>query len=331
MFERLRRPLVLILAAIVPLLARPASAADVAPARAEEVTYTSGDVPLAATLLLPPGPGPFPGAVLVHGSGTSSRSNAWTSAYAEALVARGVAVLHPDKRGSGASGGDWRSATFVDLADDTVAGVRVLRDHAAVDAALVGVIGFSQGGYVVAVAAARSAEVAFAIDVSGSVVPMVEQIGDEIRLMGTREGLTADQLAAVATIHREGARYALRGGPWDAYAGALAAAKAGPIGTTEVVRGFPATPDSPKWGFLKTIGDFDPLPYWREVEVPVLFLYGGRDENVDVFRSADVIERELTPAGLPYSLLLFRNNGHALFRDDAMDFVARWIRDRGAD
>ena len=37
--------------------------------RAEEVRFANGDVTLAGTLLLPPGPGPHPACVIVHGSG----------------------------------------------------------------------------------------------------------------------------------------------------------------------------------------------------------------------------------------------------------------------
>jgi pimeloyl-ACP methyl ester carboxylesterase len=111
----------------------------------------------------------------------------------------------------------------------------------------------------------------------------------------------------------------------------LAEAKAGRLGGMEIVEGFPTEPDASAWAFLRTLGDFDPMPYWREVRVPVLFLYGGRDENVDVYKSARLIEDELTATDLAYSLLLFRNNGHALFRDDAMDFIARWVHDGGTD
>ena len=311
-----------------PVQAQPDAGVESIP---EEVAYTSEGVSLAATVLTPPGPGPFPAVVVVHGSGSSDRSNPWTSAYATALVERGVAVLHPDKRGSGASGGDWREATFADLAGDALAGVDVLRAHPRIDSARVGVIGFSQGGHVVPLAATRSPDVAFVINISGSVVPMTEQIGDEVRLMGEREGLTENELGALQALHERAVRYALSGEGWDAYAAALAEAEDRPMGRSDAVGGFPAAPDSPAWALLGTLGDFDPLPYWREVGVPALFLYGGRDENVDVFKSADLIEEELTPAGLAYSLLLFRNNGHALFRGDAMDFIARWIHDGGVD
>lgn len=298
---------------------------------AEEVTFSNGDISLAGTLLLPSGSGPFPGVVIAHGSGSSDRSNPWTSAYADALVKRKIAVLHPDKRGAGASAGNWREATFLDLAGDAVAGLNLLGARPEVDTARIGLIGFSQGGHIVPVAATQSSAVSFVVNVSGSVVPMMEQIGDELRKMAEQEGFTGDQVETILSIHAHSAQYVLTGENWETYATALAEAKQGPMGGSEVVEGFPTDPDSPTWEFLRTIGNFDPLPYWQAVRVPTLFLYGGRDENVDVYKSADIIEESLTPAGLPYSLLLFRNNGHALFRDDAMDFIARWISDAGVD
>lgn len=50
---------------------------------------------------------------------------------------------------------------------------------------------------------------------------------------------------------------------------------------------------------------------------------------MDAYKSTNLIEEALTPSGLAYDLLLFRNNVHALFREDAMDFIARWIQDAG--
>lgn len=297
----------------------------------KEVAYSSGDVMLAGTLMVPSGNGPFPAVAIIHGSGSSDRSNAWTAAYAAALVERGIVVLHPDKRGSGESGGNWSEASFLDLADDAVAALHLLQDEVSVDSTRVGLIGFSQGGHVAPVAATRSSVARFVINVSGSVVPILDQIGDELRKMGQREGLSAEELNTVRSLHVHAVNYALDRENWAVYSVALEEAKGGTLGKTKVVDGFPTDPDSGAWEFLRTIGNFDPLPYWREVEVPTLFIYGGRDENVDVFKSTDIIEGSLTSAGLPYDLLLFGNNGHAIFREDAMDFMARWIHNGGTD
>lgn len=324
-------PLLLLCFYIAFAPATHAQSLDEAENSSRAVSYSSGEVLLAGTLSLPRGKGPFPAVAIIHGSGSSDRSNPWTAAYASALVERGVAVLHPDKRGSGESGGNWREASFSDLADDAVAAVHLLRADVSVDSTRVGLIGFSQGGHVAPVAATRSSATRFVINVSGSVVPILDQIGDELRKMGQREGLSARGLRTIQLLHGRAVDYALTGENWAAYSAALAEAKRGTWGKTEVVEGFPTNPESGAWEFLRTIGNFDPLPYWSEVRVPTLFIYGGRDENVDVFKSADIIEESLTSAGLPYDLLLFGNNGHAIFREDAMDFMARWIHNGGTD
>lgn len=295
-----------------------------------DVTYSSGSTELAATILTPEGQGPFPAVVLVHGSGSSDRSNPWTAAYASALAERGVAVLHPDKRGSGASSGDWTSASFEILARDAVAAVGALIAAPSIDTSRIGLIGFSQGGHIVPLAASMSPDVDLVVNISGSVIPIMEQIGDELQLMARREGLSDEEAALVARIHERGVDFVLHGeSEWDAYIDALRSADG--ISDTDVVSGFPTEQSSPTWAFLRTIGNFDPLPIWQTLDVPTVFIYGGRDTNVDVFKSADIIEESLSDSGLPYSLLLFRNNGHALYRDDVMAFLARWVHDGGSD
>lgn len=279
---------------------------------------------------LPPGEGPFPGVVLVHGSGDSDRSNPWTSAWAAALVERGVAVLHPDKRGCGESGGDWRSATLSDLAGDAAAAVDALRAQAGVDPRRVGVFGFSQGGQVVAEVAARTEGPAFAIDLSGATAPIDQQIADEVALMAERAGLSLAARERVLRANALALDHALRGTGWPEYLATLHELDEGPWGQSDIVTGFPRDPDDPAWAHLRAIAGYDPMPYWTRAKIPVLFVFGGRDERIRVDRSMERIRRELGDADRNVTVLLFQPNGHALYRDDTADFIARWIRDGGA-
>ncbi len=169
------------------------------------------------------------------------------------------------------------------------------------------------------------------VDVSGSVVPLREQIGDEIRQTALAEGRSEEELKTLRELNELGMRYALQDEGWQEYSGALIAAKHTSLKDSEVLGGFPETRDHPIWGFLRTVGDFDPLPYWEKVKVPALFLYGGRDRNVDTRKSAAIVENTLFSPEKSLSLLFFGKNGHGLFRDDAMDFLVRWIGDKGID
>jgi len=294
-----------------------------------ELRFAGDGAELVADLLLPAGAGPFPGAVIVHGSGASDRGNQWSAAWAEALAARGVAVLHPDKRGSGASGGRWQGADLGQLAADARAGLARLAAESAVDPARCGLIGFSQGGQIAPLAADTTA--AFAVCVSGSLVPMLEQLGDELLADGRREGLDDSGLAALLAVHDRAGAWLLGAGGWEAYAAARAEALAGPLAGSGTGAAFPDSPGAPAWEILRAFASYDPLPAWRTLRAPALFVYGGRDGRVEVAKSVDILQRELLAGDRRATLLLSGANGHALFREDALDFVSRWIRDGGAD
>lgn len=62
-------------------------------------------------------------------------------------------------------------------------------------------------GHIIPVAASSSPSVAFVINVSGSVASMMEQIGDELRLMAEREGLMSNEVAINQSIHEHAVQY----------------------------------------------------------------------------------------------------------------------------
>jgi alpha-beta hydrolase superfamily lysophospholipase len=103
--------------------------------------------------------GKHPAVILVHGSGAENR--AYVLPFARFLVRRGAAVLGYDKRGVGGSTGDWKTASFEDLADDVVAAFEYLKSRRDIDPAQIGLLGVSQAGWVMPLAAVRAKNVAF--------------------------------------------------------------------------------------------------------------------------------------------------------------------------
>src|SRR5262245_60792468 len=77
---------------------------------AEEVRWKSGDIELVVTFYLPEGNGPFPAAVMLHGSGSLTRNDPLYKEHAERMAQAGLAFLVYDKRGVGNSTGDWKKA-----------------------------------------------------------------------------------------------------------------------------------------------------------------------------------------------------------------------------
>lgn len=287
------------------------SAAGATALREEAVTYKSGNVALAGLLLLPQGAGPHPAAVIVQGSGESDRTNAWARAISESIAEAGYAVLLTDKRGSGASGGEWRTVGFEVLAEDALAGVSYLASRPAIDKSRIGLVGLSQGGRVVPVAAAKSDAVAFAINLVGDAVSFAEQSAHEMANVA-RQAKLPDPMAEQVMQLNAAAGRALLTGDWNDYARLREAGLAAPW--ARVARGFPPVGD-PVWIFYAKAFAFDPMPYWTLVRQPALILYGEEDEadNVAVAESVRRLRFGFDVAGKEnYEIVVLPGVGHGL-------------------
>jgi dienelactone hydrolase len=139
----------------------------------ETVRFTSGDVHLVGWLTIPNGPEPHPALVFVHGSGPATRD--FHNVEADLFARHGIASLAADKRGAGESTGDWRLVDFDVLAGDALAGVEFVRRDPRIRANQVGLWGISQAAWIIPLAAARSADVAFIVPISGGAVSPAEQ------------------------------------------------------------------------------------------------------------------------------------------------------------
>lgn len=120
---------------------------------ATETRFRGHGETLSGRLVMPPGNGPVPIAVLVHGSEAHS---ARTFNYFQRLLpANGIGVFVYDKRGTGDSTGKY-SQDFHLLADDAVAALKEARRLAGARAGRVGFSGGSQAGWIIPLAASRS-------------------------------------------------------------------------------------------------------------------------------------------------------------------------------
>ena len=166
----------------------------------EDVRFTNRDVQLAGTLIAPSAGGRRPAIVLVHGSGAENR--AYMLPWARFLVRHGIAVLGYDKRGVGESTGDWNAATYEDLAGDAVAAVEYLKTRRDIDPAQIGLLGISQAGWIMPLAAVRSKDVAFLISISGAGVTPAETTIDQARNEMTMTGMPAASVADIVALIR---------------------------------------------------------------------------------------------------------------------------------
>lgn len=264
-----------------------------------ELEYRSREVPLSGTLLVPRAEGPVPAAVMIHGSGDSDRDNLWYLAIADHLARHGVAVLLPDKRGCGRSGGDWRTAGMEDLAADALAGVEAVGHHPGIAPAAIGLLGCSQGGSIAPLAASGTPGLSFVVGLSGGVASFNEILLHESRQTLRQEGLPGALADALAPL-----------------AAALAKRR------------------RPIW--WRKNGEFTPLPHWRRLELPTLVVYGAEDERDNVPVAASVAR--LQEARLPdLTVVVYPDSGHGLFepgtrtlRRDFLGLLTSWILEKAS-
>lgn len=254
------------------------------------------DLELGGMLFVPEGDGPFPAAVVIHGSGASRRDNGWYLTLTQYLQENGILVLLPDKRGSEQSEGDWRTASFEDLSTDTLAAVNFLTNQGDAAVSGIGVIGLSQGGHIAPLVADQAGNISFVVNIVGGAVPMHDLLlyeeTNNLRELGVIPGVS-DLLAYPAT--------------WS---------------ITKVRQR----------EFWEAIGNFDPVPYWQRLSVASLVLYGENDANVPSRKSAAIL-RSLDNPNIKVNI--YEGSGHALespegegtsiFREDALRDIRDFI------
>jgi pimeloyl-ACP methyl ester carboxylesterase len=279
------------------------------PLREADVNFNNGDVNLSGTLVMPETGARHPAVVIAPG-GTAAGTRDMGRHFADFLALNGVAVLLFDKRGTGASGGDWRNSGFEDLAGDVLAGVEALQKRDDIDPRKIGLLGFSQGGWVVALAASKSPEVAFIISQSGPGVTPLEQESYRVEQWLIADGFSQEQVRAATDLVRFRYECARLDQGWERLAELQNQSKGQPwypyVGDS-------SGRDDPFWGFWRRIRDFDPVPVLAKVRCPVLALFGDKDTYLPAEKSAAIWKQTLERAGNnDATITVFRGADHSL-------------------
>ena len=282
--------------------------------RREDVRFSNGDVQLAGTLISPTTPGPHPALILVHASGPENREHLLP--FARFLSRRGMAVLGYDKRGVGGSTGDWNKASFDDLAGDVVAAFEYLKTRSDIRRAQIGMLGWSQAGWVMPLAATRAKDLAFLISISGAGVAGSETTIDQARNEMVANGIRPQMVDQIVELMRLQYDYLRTGEGWDRYM-ALRQRLVARMGGNPP-EAFPATQDHPYLQFIRPLILYDPAPTIRQLQLPVLALFGELDNNIVAEKNRAAWEAALEAGGhRDYTLRILPNATHAMLEGKA--------------
>ena len=274
----------------------------------EDVRFANGDVRLAGTLIVPNTLASHPAIILVHASGAEDRE--YLLPFARFLIRRGFAVLGYDKRGIGGSTGDWHTATFPDLAGDVVAAFEYLKTRPDIDPARIGLLGWSQAGWVMPLAAVRAPDIAFLVSVSGPGISAAETTLDQAQNEMNASGMKPEVVRQIVDLMKLQYEFARTRQGWEDYLAARdkLAARFG-----RAPDQFPATTTDPYWDFIRRLYFYDPALTLRQLKVPTLALFGELDDNILPEKNKAAWDAALRAAGNPdYTLRILPRANHLM-------------------
>jgi uncharacterized protein len=261
------------------------------PHKSEEVSFSNGAIRLSGTLYIPTRSGQYPGIVVLHAANGGKRDYHAYQHLTTALPAAGFATLLFDRRGSGASEGDFNTARFDDFATDALAGVAFLKTRQDIDPAQIGLWGVSQGGWLGPLAATMSDEVAFVVSVSGPGVSPARQMdyaaAYALQTSGHSPEVVEQALNVRALVN---AYYRSRASKHEVEQAVATIRHESWFGQVYLpgAGNLPADPTHTKW-YLEM--DYDPLNVIARVRVPIVFFFAETDAWVPIDESIVNIQK----------------------------------------
>lgn len=236
-----------------------------------EVTIGEGKWALPGTLTVPDDSGPFPGLVLVHGSGPNDRDesigpNKTFRDLAWGLASRGIAVLRYDKR------------TFIhakeftpeivekltakeEVIDDALLAIELMRGTKDIDPKKVVMLGHSLGATLAPRIGKQDPEIAGLIIMAGITRSLEDTILDQFTYLYSLAGKMTDEQKAEIEVLKE---------------------KVARVKNIESLKDIPSKdlPLGVSPAYWKDLHDHKPSDDVKTLTMPILILQGGRDYQV---------------------------------------------------
>lgn len=271
-----------------------------------EISFVHAGNTLQGVLILPDGVDkPTSCVAFVHGSGDMPRdAYGYYDPIWRLFARKGWCSLSWDKPGVGGSEGDWRSQSMADRAAEASAAIDFLRNHLGLENGQVGLIGFSQAGWVMPKVANRRDDVAFIISVSGA-INWMEQSRYSGRKRMEAEGMSEQEIEAAERAAGSINALIQSDASYKTYLDHIA----GGSGAEPMSEAF--------WGFAKRNWRTDVRADLRNIDVPVLALFGSHDAYVDPIASARTYRAELAHSAAPFfEVRIFDHADHGMMVTD---------------
>lgn len=216
--------------------------------------------------------------LFVHGDGERNYdADGYYSPIWEVLNDKGYAVFSWDKPGVGDSSGNWLEQSMADRQNEVLAAIAHVKKNYGYKAGQIGLMGFSQAGWVAPAVAVKSQDVRFLIGV-GYAINWLDQSWylTKSRLLA-RGSVSARKLSAARQKHLQERQFWQGAAPYEDY---IRSYNDGDRSLTQV-----------RYGFIKKNVFADALADYKQLDKPTFIALGAKDRNVDVAHTEKVLSR----------------------------------------
>ncbi len=294
------------------------------PYKSEDIEYTNADgsIRYGATITIPAGPGPFPAAILITGSGAQTRDedimgHKLFAVLADHLTRKGFILLRVDDRGVGRTTGKFSEATSEDFANDVSTGIDFLLSRPEVNKLKLGMIGHSEGGMIAPMVAIKRKDISFIVLLAGPGVKIIDLMTGQGVAILRSSGVSEPAIAAYGPLYKQMLGQTLNSPDTGS---AIATVKQTmeawvittekklvvelgldtPEGRNSIVSNLVQPLHSP---WFKYFIAFDPQPYLERLSCKVLAINGDKDIQVISQQNLPAIEAALKKSKSPAYLV----------------------------
>ncbi|MCW3462683.1 alpha/beta hydrolase family protein [Chitinophaga nivalis] len=334
------------------------------PYRSEDVTYTNTDksITYSGTLTTPLKGGPFPAVLLISGSGPQNRNSEFYGhkpflVLSDYLTRQGIAVLRVDDRGTAQTTGIYATATVTDFAVDARTNIAYLRSRKdLINPSSIGIIGHSEGGIIGPMVAAGNKDIAFLVMLAGPGAKGKDVLIAQNKALFQQSGADTSALKTYLTLYGKLVDLCLEQDTTGLYVKANKLVQQWETAQSSAVKAqfgiTPANVGQQTQTFIrfmckpefKSILAYDPQPFLRNIQCPVLALNGSKDlQVVPDFNLAGIAKicrdngnKKVTTRELPGLNHLFQTASTGApaeysqisetFSPIAMELIGSWIK-----
>lgn len=282
-----------------------------------DVTFSHQNNILTGSVIIPKKKGPFPVVIFVHGDGAMPYDAHGYYRYLwKSLAEKGIASFAWNKPGVGDSTGDWERQSMNDRADEVIAAIDFLKGLDEIQPNKIGLIGYSQAGWVLPLVASKSVPLKLMVIVSGA-INWMEQGNYLIKTRMKREGLAPKEISEAIKANVDIAKLFSPELSYeeyihlhnDRYRGALK-------------RVNPPMSES-RFRFAKLNWRYDARALLRYIDCPTLAIFGEKDQNIDISNSIQVYQAEFMKSGNDdLEVRVYSSAQHGILRDKSFGDIS---------